>query len=240
MHSPFVYQLFTEVIKPDKQFAIFENIEAIRYEMAASNLEIDFTDFGAGGQKNAFRKRKLSEVVNSAAKKPHVARLLFRLSEFWQAKNIVELGTSLGLSTLYLSGPRRTNKVTTFEGCPNTAKFAAENFQKLGRKDIEIVVGNIDQTLANEIGRIRAIDMAFMDANHRYQPTVNYFNLLAGKATENSLFILDDIHWSLEMEQAWEQIKTDPRVTITVDLFHIGLVFFRKGQAKQHFVLRFA
>ena len=105
--------------------------------------------------------------------------------------------------------------------------------------NIEIVEGNIDQTLAPTLAALGApVDFVFFDGNHRYAPTLQYFELCLAHRTDESVFVFDDIHWSPGMERAWEVIKAHPDVRLTVDLFHIGLVFFRKNQPKQHFSLR--
>ncbi len=102
-----------------------------------------------------------------------------------------------------------------------------------------IVTGNIDQTLAAHVPALESIDLVFFDANHRYEPTLRYFETCLPKTHNDSLFVFDDIHWSAEMERAWAEIKAHPAVTVTIDLFWVGLVFFRREQPKQDFVLRF-
>ena len=127
----------------------------------------------------------------------------------------------------------------TFEGCPQTAAIAEENFRQLGLSNVEIVVGNIDDTLAPALAASPPIDFAFFDANHRYEPTVRYVETCLAHIHNDTVFVFDDIHWSAEMEQAWAYIQAHPSVSLTVDLFWVGLVFFRHEQPKQNFVLRF-
>lgn len=127
----------------------------------------------------------------------------------------------------------------TFEGCPQTAAVARRNFEQLGLQNVTVVVGDIDQTLAPQIAGLTVIDFAFFDANHRYRPTVQYFETCLTRIHNDTVFVFDDIHWSSEMEQAWAFIKKHPAVSVTVDLFWVGLVFFRHEQPKQDFALRF-
>ena len=144
------------------------------------------------------------------------------------------------MTTAYLASPDPKAKVVTFEGCPATAAQARHTFGKLGLTNIELIEGNLDETLARALAALPGpIDFAFFDGNHRYEPTVRYFEQCLPYRTEGSVFILDDIHWSAEMEQAWHTIRQHPEVMLTVDLFYVGLVFFRKNQPKQHFHLRF-
>jgi predicted O-methyltransferase YrrM len=129
--------------------------------------------------------------------------------------------------------------MTSLEGCPNTAAIAAKNFQSMDMADIRIMPGDFDQTLPLYLQSIQKLDQVFFDGNHRHEPTIRYFRACLAKAHEGSVFIVDDIHWSPGMEAAWEEIKAMPEVTVTLDLFFMGLVFFRKGQAREHFEIRF-
>jgi len=129
--------------------------------------------------------------------------------------------------------------VITIEGCPQTAAVAGRNFKDLGIRNIELQVGNFDELLPDLIGTKPKLDFVYIDGNHRKDATLNYFNWCLPKVHENSLLIFDDIYWSEGMKEAWAQIKQHPEVTVTVDLFWIGLVFFKKGQAKEHFKIRY-
>jgi predicted O-methyltransferase YrrM len=70
------------------------------------------------------------------------------------------------------------------------------------------------------------LDFVFFDANHQKQPTLQYFNQCIAKANKNGIFVFDDIHWSEGMEQAWEIVKQHPKVTTSIDLYHMGILFF--------------
>jgi len=242
LHSPFIYGLYTTVICHDGKFGAFDAIEVRRRELRRSSQRITVTDFGAGSQVagTSGQERRLGDIARHAAKPPRLARLLFRLVNHFQPATILELGTSLGLTTAYLASADSRNQVITFEGCPNTAAVARETFEKLHLRNVQLVVGNLDQTLPTTLAELaKPVDFVFFDGNHRYEPTLRYFEQCLGKAHEDSVFVLDDIHWSAEMEQAWEAIKAHPAVTVTVDLFYVGLVFFRKKQPRQGFRLRF-
>lgn len=154
---------------------------------------------------------------------------------------IVDLGTSLGTTTAYLAQATKAfgGHVLTFEGCPETALVAQQNFSQLGIQNVSVVVGNLDETLAAEVVALPPVDFVFFDANHRYEPTVRYFEICLTNIHNDTVFVFDDIHWSAEMERAWAFIKKHPSVRVTVDLFWVGLVFFRHEQPKQDFILRF-
>ncbi len=220
-------------------FGAYATVEARRTELLNSPASISVTDFGAGSHTGAGQERRIADIARTAAKPPHLAQLLFRLANYFRPATILELGTSLGLTTAYLAAADSRSQVVTLEGCPNVAAVAHETFAELHLTNISIVQGNIDDTLAPTLSALPTmVDFAFFDGNHRYEPTLRYFELCLAHRTDNSVFVFDDIHWSEEMERAWEAIKAHPDVTMTVDLFYIGLVFFRKNQPKQHFWLR--
>lgn len=239
LHSPFVFGLYTSVIRHTGRFGAFEAIEKQRRALLQSSQTITVTDFGAGSHTGAGRQRRVSAIARTAAKPAWLAQLLFRLVNHFRPATILELGTSLGLTTAYLAAPDSRQRVITFEGCPNVAAVARNTFEKLELRNVELEEGNLDETLAPTLAGLPApVDFVFFDGNHRYEPTLRYFEQCLMRAHEHSVFVFDDIHWSAEMERAWEAIKAHPQVLVTVDLFYIGLVFFRTNQPKQHFWLR--
>ena len=239
LHSPFVFGLYTSAVRHTGIYGAYAAVEARRRQLLSSPASISVTDLGAGSHTGAGQQRRVADIARTAAKPPHLAQLLFRLVNYFRPATILELGTSLGLTTAYLAAADSRHHVTTFEGCPNVAAVARETFATLGLTNIELVEGNIDHTLAPALAALKApVDFAFFDGNHRYEPTLHYFELCLAHRTDESVFVFDDIHWSEDMERAWEAIKIHPDVTVTVDLFYIGLVFFRKNQPKQHFSLR--
>ncbi len=239
VHSPFVFDLLTRVINQEGEYYAYEKLERQRQILLNNTTEIEVTDFGAGSSFNKNNVRKISDIARHSLQPEKYAKLLFRLMNEFRPKNNLELGTSLGLTTLYQSIPVSHSNFITLEGCPNIANIAQENFSKFDQKNLKIIVGNFDDTLAQALTQMPMLDYVFFDGNHRYEPTMRYFNQCMEHIHEGTVFIFDDIHWSSEMEQAWNEIKKDSRVTITIDLFKIGIVFFRKGQVKQDFILRY-
>jgi len=200
---------------------------------------IEVTDLGAGSSQLKGIKRKVSDLAKYSAKSAKYGQLLYRLSAHFKPFNILELGTSFGISTLYLSLGNEDATTTTMEGCPEIAALAKKHFSSLNSNRIEVITGDFGKALPAYLQKNNRLDLVFFDGNHRREPTLEYFRLCLEKANDNSLFIFDDIHWSEEMEEAWAEIKNHPSVTVTIDLFFVGLVFFRKGQEKQHFSIRF-
>ena len=242
LHSPFLFLLYTQIVRPDNRGElIFAPIRALRKILRRDREIIAITDLGAGSKVNASRNRTIGDIARHSQKPARFGRLLFRLIRYFRASTIVDLGTSLGLTTAYLAAATRLHggQVLTFEGCPQTAAMARRSFEQLGLQNVMVVVGNIDQTLAPQIAGLARIDFIFFDANHRYEPTIRYFEICLTNRHNDTVFVFDDIHWSDEMERAWAYIRNHPAVSVTVDLFWVGLVFFRHEQPKQDFVLRF-
>jgi len=237
IHSPFIFDLEQNIIRHQGSFNAFSAIEDLRKHLLVNDKEITVTDFGAGSQVNNGKIRKIKDIAKVSAKPAKYARLLFRLVNYYQPQTILELGTSLGLTTAYLATARQKATVYTFEGCPNVAAQARKNFKSLALKNIALQPGNLDESLPLFLQKSASVDFVFFDGNHRYEPTMRYFHLCLAKHTENSIFVLDDIYWSTEMEKAWQEICAHPAVTVSVDLFQVGLLFFRKKQPKQHFTI---
>lgn len=234
-----MYDLYTQIIQPEKNYYIFPEIESMRFALMNTHQIIDIQDYGAGSKVSNQTQRKVSQIARHSLASHKEARLLFKLVNHFQPNTLIELGTSLGITTLYLASANSKSQVFTFEGCPNTAQVAQNMFIAFELKNIDLTIGNIDQTLKIKTETIEQVDFVYFDANHRLEPTLRYFEILLEKSHENSVFVLDDIHWSKEMQQAWAAIKKHPKVNLTIDLFSMGLVFFRKGIEKQDFILRF-
>ncbi len=207
--------------------------------MIASEVVIDVNDLGAGSKKMGNNQRKISNIAKYSAVQQKYGALLFKLANEFKPKNIIELGTSLGIGSLYLSSFSKKSTLYTIEGCENTAKIARKNFLNLDAYNINLTVGSFEKRLPEVLKIIDSADMVFFDGNHRKEPTIKYFNLCLEKKTNNSVFIFDDIHWSKDMNSCWNQIKKHPEVKVTVDIFQMGLVFFRKELQKQDFVIRY-
>jgi predicted O-methyltransferase YrrM len=237
VHSPFVFDLLTNVLQSKRAYYSYAKIDKSRAKLLANQSKIEITDLGAGSLVNNKKQKKISDIAKLAAKPDSLGKILFELTNYFQPKNVIELGTSLGMSSLYLYGGCKASNYYTLEGCPETAKVAAKNFLDNGIKDIKIVTGDFKETLPLVISKLDKVDFVFFDGNHQKQPTLDYFYLCLEKATDESVFVFDDIHWSEGMEEAWEEIKKHPKVKVSVDIFWLGLVFFKTDQVEEHFIL---
>lgn len=239
-HSPFVFDFIRHVLNDTKKYDCYDRIEAIRLQLKQDTTIIEVEDFGAGSGIIKSNKRVVKDIANSSLKSPKFARLLYRMMQHYQPENILELGTSFGITTAYLACGNDRAKVFTCEGAKQIASIAQNNFTRLNIKNITLVTGDFAATLPPLFTALKKIDFAFIDGNHRKLPTLQYFQQLLAHSTNTTLLVFDDIHWSLEMEAAWLAIQQHPAVTLTIDLFFIAIVCISNDvKVKQHFILRY-
>jgi len=237
--SPFLYDFITKVVNQNSDDENCKNIESLRKELCKSEDTIKITDFGAGSHVNNNKTRKIKDVAKNSAKNAKFGKLLYRIIQFYKPNNILELGTSLGISSLYLAKANQNSQVFTFEGCPETANIAEQNFKKLNANNINITLGDFNKTLNSKLEEIKTIDLAFIDGNHQEKPTIEYFEKCLKYSNNDTIFIFDDIHWSDGMENAWNYIKSHSKTTLTVDLFFVGIVFIKSELSKENFTIKF-
>lgn len=235
IHSPFVFRFATRVLTEEHSYYCYDPIEKARRNLMRDRRIISVTDYGTGPSK----QRRVCDIAKKSLKSARQSQLLFRTAVAYKCHNILELGTSLGITTLYLSQTDTAAKIATLEGCPNTANIALETLQKAGVDNVKIVTGNIDETLACALSEYSTLDLVFFDANHRKEPTLRYFEMCMKKAGPHTVFVFDDIYHSLEMTEAWEAIRADKRVRVTVDIFYMGFVFFNPDLQKESYKIRF-
>ena len=238
VHSPFLYNLINAVLENKYLYYAMDDIWELRQELSADKTIIEVSDFGAGSQTLKSNKRKLCDIVKNSAINEKFGEILFRFIVYFRPKNIIELGTSLGLGTLYLALPDSRSKVYTIEGCPETAEIAKDNFELLEVKNIFQHIGNFDTILPEILQKIESCDFVFFDGNHTEEATLRYFYMCLPKVNEKTVFIFDDINWSSGMKQAWNTIIQNPKKTMSIDIFRFGIVFFNKDLSKQNFIVK--
>ena len=239
LQAPFIFSFCENVIKGEKQSNVFDEIEGYRKELLKDGRSIAVRDFGAGSRVSKAGKRKVSDLARSGLSSGKFSQLLFRLSRFAGATDIVELGTSFGINTLYLAKSAPKARVITFEGCGASADIAANIFDRAGQFNIEMIRGNIDFTLHDYINRLDKVDLVYFDANHRFDPTLQYYRQFRPLIHADTVFVIDDIYWSRPMGKAWKKLVEQPEVTLSIDIFDAGLLFFNKDFYKEHYVLEF-
>jgi predicted O-methyltransferase YrrM len=241
VHSPFVFDFIVHVLR-GKQTNVqgFRQIEAKRRQLENSNLVLDVLDLGAGSSAGKKNQRTVSSIAKRAAKPSRFARLFYRIIRYYQIDSVLELGTSLGLTTRYLSIAQPLHGVITIEGAPAIAQFTEQSLAKEGIGNTTILTGDFKDHLPGALASLKGSKLVFFDGNHQYQPTLDYFQAALGVITEADILIFDDIHWSKDMEKAWSEIRNNEKVSCTIDLFFIGIVFFRKEfKEKLGFAIRF-
>lgn len=240
MHSPFVFDFITAVLNDKRHYYAYDKVEALRTRLSADTTVIKVEDMGAGSVHTRSSTRTIASIARNAAKPAKYGQLLFRMANHYQPKNIVELGTSLGISTAYLSLGAGNARLHTIEGSEAIAAKAQANFRELSLKGIHSMCGNFDNLLPPLLEELPSADFVFIDGNHRKEPTLRYFGELLRNKPQEGVYVFDDIHWSAEMEEAWNHICQHPDVFLSIDLFFIGLVFFNPSfKVKQHFSIRF-
>ncbi|WP_209309674.1 O-methyltransferase [Tamlana crocina] len=236
VHSPFIYSLVTKCFYDRKKHEAYQAISSYKKALRNSPEKLSVTDLGAGSRVTKANRRSVSEMAKNAGSTKKQAKLLFKLVQYFKPNSILELGTSLGIATHATAMGNPESKIISIEGCPNISKFTKNQLKKNGVKNVSLVTGDI----LKEIKKLNtnSFDLVFFDANHQKEATLNYFESLLQTAHNDSVFIFDDIYWSRGMTEAWETIKQHPKVTVTIDTFFWGFVFFRTEQAKEHFTIR--
>jgi len=236
IHSPFVFNLVTKCFYDKNNYKEYSEIELYRASLLKNKNTIEVIDLGAGSKTTKQRKRLISQMAKKASTTKHRTKLLYRLVKHHNCKNCLELGTSLGIGTQAISLGNLKGKITSIEGCPNLAEFSKENFKQYHLHNIEVLTGNFLNKI--KVLKPKTYDLVFFDGNHQKEATVKYFETLLPKTHNNTVFIFDDIYWSKDMTEAWEIIKQHPKVTVSIDTFFWGFIFFRQEQQKEHFTIR--
>lgn len=236
VHSPFVYDFVTKCLYDKTQYKDYSAISDYRDSLRSSNRVLEVTDLGAGSRRLPASKRQVKNMVRQSSSSLKQSKLLFRVAKYFNCESALELGTSLGMATRAIELGIKNDGLITLEGCPNTSNFAKSMFKTFGIENTTFLTGDFTALLPSL--QKDNFDLVFFDGHHQKQATLNYFDKLLPKAHNNSVFIFDDIYWSKGMTEAWEHIKQHPQVTVTVDTFHLGFVFFRKEQRKEHFRIR--
>ncbi len=240
IHSPFVFDFIKNVLRDKKKYDCYHRIEKRRQALIADHQQINVEDLGAGSSLIKTNTRTVSDIAGSSLKPPKYAQLLFRMINYYHPQRIVELGTSLGITAAYLSSGNANAILYTLEGEKNIAQIARQGFEGLGLKNVELIEGDFTNTLPLLLAKLEKTDFTFIDGNHSKEPTLRYFEQLLDHSTSSAILVFDDIHWSASMEEAWAIIQQSPSVTLTLDLFFIGIVFLNPDfKIKQHFTIRF-
>lgn len=236
VHSPFVYKFVTECLYDKSNYEAYSAIQSYRKELISDKTTIAISDFGAGSRVFTSNKRTVSDIAKYSGSSLKKAKILFRITKYFKPESILELGTSLGIATFALSIGNEGRRVMSIEGCANISKFAAKRLSDYEVDNVTIQNGTFGHIIAQFTKQI--FNLVFVDGHHSRAATLKNFETLLPYVDNDTVFIFDDIYWSKEMTEAWEEIKSHQRVTVSIDCFHLGIVFFRREQAKEHFKIR--
>jgi len=238
IHSPFVFDLVRKCFYDETNYPEYSILKDYRNSLLQNKETIEVTDFGAGSKVFKSNTREISKIAKTAGITSKNAELLFRISKYFQPEKVLEIGTSLGLATSALTLGNKNSEIITLEGCAETSKVAQQQFKKFGLTNIDPIITEFTDYLNSPNLKSEIINLIYIDGNHQKEATLQYFDLLLPTITNDTVWIFDDIHWSSDMESAWKTIKKNPKVTVTIDTFQWGFVFFRREQKKEDFVIR--
>lgn len=228
LHSPFLYQLTDEVVEDTRQYYTFPIVSRLRRSLGSDEQIIQRQDYGAGSKIRPNQKdRTVKDIAQNSAVSPQLGEFLFRLVKLFHPKAMLELGTSLGISTAYQAGAAIHSPFYTIEGCPQTAAVADANFRALNLPNVHLLVGPFSEQLPIALQALQKVDYIYLDGDHREGASLQYFNSCLPHLADEALIVVADIYWSDEMEKAWKHMCQHPRVRFSVDVFHFGLLFFR-------------
>jgi predicted O-methyltransferase YrrM len=239
IHSPFIFDLVTRVFRNKIDPAIVCTIEKVRNKLISDNRYIMVNDLGSGSEKFKTKLRKVSDIARYSPVPGNYGVLLSNMAIEFGKPLIVEFGTSLGISTMYMAAACPGAIVNTVEGCPVIAEIAKDNFKEAGLGNIKIFNGSFDEYLSFNINYNVKPGLVFIDGNHRKEPVINYFNQIAEISDNKTVIIIDDIYSSREMEEAWNEIKRNEKVSVTIDIFRMGFAFFREGVNHNDYIIRY-
>lgn len=239
VHSPFIFDFITKVLNDGSVYPDYKRVEQLRLELLQDQRIIRVEDLGAGSSAGPAPERRVASIAKHAAKPRKLGQLLYRMAAHYRPAAILELGTSLGITSAYLAAAQPQARMVTIEGATEVASLAEAHFRDLGLKNIRLIRGNFDQQLVKALEELGKVDLAFLDGNHRQEPTERYIQQMMPFLHNDSILVLDDIHWSREMEAAWKTVRDLPQVRCSIDLFFIGIALFREEfHEKQHFTIR--
>lgn len=224
LHAPEAYAIATAMLNDTRWYYSFRDIERIRKALLRSKMRYTRTDYGSGGVKKRQYTVRLADVARRSASSPRKGQQLFKLVQLLRPKTILELGTSIGIGTMYLASSMRSGTTLSLEGCPETAAIARRNLSLLGVSRTEVLDGPFEVNLAPVLEAIQTLDFIYFDGNHRLEPTLHYLETCLPYCTDHAVLVFDDIYWSEEMHTAWEKIKLHPRVRMTLDFYDFGVV----------------
>jgi predicted O-methyltransferase YrrM len=239
IHSPFVYDLISRVFRNKIEQSVVLNVERIRKRMLSDNRTISVNDLGSGSRSLKTKSRKVADIAKHSPVSGKYGILLSNMASEFGGNLIIELGTSVGISAMYLAGSVSDTTVYTIEGSPEIAAIARHNFTEANLTNIKILEGSFDDVLTVLLKKSAIPGLVFIDGNHRKEPLLRYFNMITESSDSHTVVIIDDINYSAEMNEAWNELKQNSKVSVSIDVFQMGILFFREGISRADYTIRY-
>jgi predicted O-methyltransferase YrrM len=206
----------------------YDKIDNIYKSLRYDSTILDIQDLGAGSVSGNDLSQTVSKFVRNSSINSGYGRLLSRIVQSMKPSTIIELGTGAGFSTMYLAMARDQCKIFSIEGSTEIAGLACRNINRLDLKNTEIITGSFSDILPVLLPKVKHPLFIFIDGDHNGEHLLGYFKTMLPFTDENTVFVLDDIRWSISMEKAWKQIIKKQEVSVSIDLFRMGILFMKK------------
>jgi len=237
IHSPFLYQFWENVIKPARKDTLYDtHISSVFKELCKNNTYLKKQDLGTG--KNTGHEQ-VSYIAKTSSVRPKFGHILHQLVKYFKPQIMIELGTCLGISTLYMLHDFEGTHFYSIEGSPARQNIAKSHLETLKKQNLILLQNSFEKELPSVLAKHNTIDLIFIDGNHTFEATQEYFTLFLPYMNEKSILVFDDIHWSKDMLNVWEYIYQHPKVSLTIDVFQFGICFFNSNVSKENKILRY-
>lgn len=235
VHSPFVFNLITKVIEEKCSYYSFYDIELLRRELYYREDKLPCPDRSHPGR---MKYRQIGEIVYCEAIKPSHGKLLFRLANYFKSQRILQIGPNVGISTLYLTSYAKEVRCIALENVPQFAEIARQVFERAG-KHIDLRVGSYASLLPQALRDLGEVDLVYFNTLYEQQHTEALFESCLPYVGDWTLFVFEGIKSSQRMRAFWDAVCARPEVTVTIDLYTMGIVFFNPKLHKQNYIVYF-
>ncbi len=235
IHSPFLYSFTVNVLNNKHDNQKISDIIQFRKQLLVNNKLLKINDFGAGSRRLRKSLRPVKHIAKYSSTSVKYGKLLYNTVEYLKPVTILEFGTGLGIGSIFMASADPGASVISLEGAMQLAQEAHKNCELLGLSNIKITLGTFNESLPKILQSNKRFDLIFIDGNHTGNATIEYFENCLPHLNIPGTFIVDDIRWSQDMLSAWNKIIKHENVSVSVDLFQMGLVFINPALTKQHF-----
>ncbi len=239
IHSPYLFTLVHDVIFNAQGIDIPNEIREIHLRLRKDRTRIGAGTLGTKTPVDRSGERTVGSFVRGSSVSPRYGELLFRIAQWFKPDMILELGTGLGVSTLYLASGAPDVPVHSLEGSVERAAFAAQLVCRCHLEQVSIHWGDLDKKLEEVLPLVEGRFVAFLDANHRYEPTIRYVRSILERAGDEAVIVMDDIYWSKGMQAAWKEVVSWPEIRVSIDLFHMGILLLRNDLNKARVKIKY-